>query len=637
MEHETKSNGHIVRLLEDVRKRIATLESTRSSRPAGVPGADEAVGPGSDVIRAMPAGLLFFEYLPPNGLTLTDANLEAWRLIGVNAHQQRGEELDALWPNAREQRLYDVFIKTMETGLTAEIDGAEFRRDGSAKQLRLRAFRLAGDRLGMVLEDVTSRKRLEEEVSRLRGETDALAEDRIEELEEANRRLQEQIIEQERLIDALRSTVSELAFHEQRLSEDLRQSREDLKAEVKDRIEAQEEARRLREGPASAPASREVVSETTEEDLRKEIEERRRAEVMREQTEARYRLLVQHSPVGVISCDMNGAITEINPKALDILGLHSVQHAKAINMLTFPSFVELKVSRAVHRCLETGETKPRELRFITSEGKRAHVRLNMAPIRDAAGSIDGALLVIEDISEYRKNEELRMRSERLKAVGRMSYSLAESFSKLLADVAERAQTALRNVENDNFSGIKPLLDQIHLCAIEASDQLRPLQQLALANPRRISSTWTVFDLNDAVRKGIEENRLRSRLDQKRKDVDYSLHLDLHSGAYIGGEMDAMVDVVVNLLRNAEEAMPDGGAITVKTAKEDGQVVLQVSDHGTGIRKRDLGKVFEPFWTTKEGHSGMGLAVALGIIHRHGGTITVRSKKREGTTLTARLP
>jgi CheY-like chemotaxis protein len=96
-------------------------------------------------------------------------------------------------------------------------------------------------------------------------------------------------------------------------------------------------------------------------------------------------------------------------------------------------------------------------------------------------------------------------------------------------------------------------------------------------------------------------------------------------------------VLVNLIRNAAEALPEGGRILVRTSKEADRVIAEVIDNGVGIPREIASRVFEPFLTTDSSRSGIGLAVSSGIVHRHGGRITIKSGEGIGTAAIVTLP
>jgi signal transduction histidine kinase len=109
------------------------------------------------------------------------------------------------------------------------------------------------------------------------------------------------------------------------------------------------------------------------------------------------------------------------------------------------------------------------------------------------------------------------------------------------------------------------------------------------------------------------------------------------GLTLLGDPQRLKQVLLNLCRNAIEAMPAGGLLTLRARCQDGEVVLEVSDTGVGIPADALERVFEPFYTTKEAGTGLGLAVCRRIVEAHGGRLSVRSQPDRGTTIQVHLP
>jgi len=129
---------------------------------------------------------------------------------------------------------------------------------------------------------------------------------------------------------------------------------------------------------------------------------------------------------------------------------------------------------------------------------------------------------------------------------------------------------------------------------------------------------------------VDYRRTQSRVRLKR-----SLAPDLPD---VDADQISILQVIVNLLQNAIESMPDGGALTVRTAADDEWVTLAVSDTGCGISEQDLGRIFYPFFTTKPGTgTGLGLAISQSIAEQHRGGILATSKVGKGSTFTLRLP
>ena len=110
-------------------------------------------------------------------------------------------------------------------------------------------------------------------------------------------------------------------------------------------------------------------------------------------------------------------------------------------------------------------------------------------------------------------------------------------------------------------------------------------------------------------------------------------------ASVWGDSGKLQQVLMNLVLNARDSMPDGGDLNIRTVQQNGEVVLEVADTGSGIPEEQIHKIYDPFFTTKgtgKG-TGLGLSVTYGIVQEHRGTITVRSEKASGTVFRVALP
>ena len=149
----------------------------------------------------------------------------------------------------------------------------------------------------------------------------------------------------------------------------------------------------------------------------------------------------------------------------------------------------------------------------------------------------------------------------------------------------------------------------------------------------------MFDLSETVKQTAEMTKPFWKTGPDKEGIRVALNLELTERCFVNAKESEITEVLVNLVKNAAEALPTGGEIRIKTFFEGDQVILQVIDNGVGIKREHLKKVFEPFWSTKgvSTGTGMGLAVSHGIISRHGGAISVESEEGKGATFTVTLP
>ncbi|MEW6352185.1 MAG: PAS domain S-box protein [Thermodesulfobacteriota bacterium] len=155
----------------------------------------------------------------------------------------------------------------------------------------------------------------------------------------------------------------------------------------------------------------------TNQQLRRQIDERERAEEELRKSEARYRMLVENAPLGIIACDMQGRVIEVNSNLLSVVGSPSQEDTQAINLLTFPPLVEAGISGEFRRCMETEGTRVFECFYTSKWGKSAWLRLHMVPTKDSLGRTNGVQAVVEDITSRKQAEAALCESEeRLRAV-----------------------------------------------------------------------------------------------------------------------------------------------------------------------------------------------------------------------------
>ncbi|HTY26123.1 MAG TPA: PAS domain S-box protein [Desulfomonilaceae bacterium] len=368
-----------------------------------------------------------------------------------------------------------------------------------------------------------------------------------------------------------------------------------------------------------------------------EASERRRAEEAVSLSEQKYHLLVDNAPVGIVSINRDGQIEEINRKLLEVLGSPSAEATKAINMLTFPSLVKAGVSEMVQRCMDDGRAITAEIPYQSKWEKASHLRVLLTPRRTATGRIHGCQAVVEDITDRKVSEELLLRAEKFRAIADLASGVAHNFNNLLQIVMGGAQVALLNLELGNVLAAKARIEQMISSSKFGSETVKRLQDFARLRSDS-GREGEVFDLSKTVQQAMEMGKVWLKSEPEKEGVQINVVESLEPGCKIMGRESELFEVVVNLMKNAIEALPEGGEIRFKTSVVHDQVVLKVEDTGVGISQENLARIFEPFFTTGgTRRTGMGLASSYGIVTQHGGSISVDSRMGEGATFTVRLP
>jgi len=219
-------------------------------------------------------------------------------------------------------------------------------------------------------------------------------------------------------------------------------------------------------------------------------------------------------------------------------------------------------------------------------------------------------------------------TEKLASIGRLAAGVAHEINNPLTGVLTFAHL-LRDKPNMDDQDRQDLDLIIHETS-RAADIVRNLLDFA----RERAAIKEPLDINDVIRRTLRLIRNQKRFDQI--EIREVLTEDLPS---VEGDMNQLQQVLLNLALNACEAMPSGGVITIRTAIEEGLIVVRLTDTGCGIKKEHLGQIFEPFFTTKPvgKGTGLGLAVSYGIVHQHGGRLEVESQEGQGATFSLVLP
>ncbi|HUG10529.1 MAG TPA: PAS domain S-box protein [Opitutaceae bacterium] len=265
-----------------------------------------------------------------------------------------------------------------------------------------------------------------------------------------------------------------------------------------------------------------------------------------------------------------------------------------------------------------------------------------SPVVDKAGRHYGRIWMFRDITEQRRLEAQFRQSQKMEAIGQLAGGVAHDFNNILAAIMMQADLA--SSAGDMPAETREMLDEIKRAAERAANLTRQL----LAFSRRQVLQPRILDLNEVVTNV-------TKMLQRILGEDIRLQFNLHPVPLFTRADAGMLDqVLLNLVVNARDAMPNGGSLAINTRaailseqqaaelpdSEPGpQVCVSVTDTGCGIAPEHLSRIFEPFFTTKEPGrgTGLGLATVFGIVKQHGGALKVESVVNSGTTIEFMLP
>jgi nitrogen-specific signal transduction histidine kinase/CheY-like chemotaxis protein len=263
---------------------------------------------------------------------------------------------------------------------------------------------------------------------------------------------------------------------------------------------------------------------------------------------------------------------------------------------------------------------------VKKDGSHIHVEVSTR-FRFENGVPVGIQGIARDITDRKILEEHVRQSQKMEAIGVLAGGVAHDFNNLLTGILGHADL-LRSTsipEDEQKEAIATIIRS----AERAADLTRQLLGFARRGKNRIAPV----DLHNTIE---EVTDLLSRTIDKRIRIVNELSAEQ---SCVPGDSTQLYQVLLNLALNARDAMPEGGIIRFRTWKKRETLILRVEDTGTGISEEARNRIFEPFFTTKEAKkgTGMGLAMAYGIVKNHGGSITVESQPNKGTQFELALP
>jgi PAS domain S-box-containing protein len=333
----------------------------------------------------------------------------------------------------------------------------------------------------------------------------------------------------------------------------------------------------------------------------------------------------------IISVDGDDNISGWNPAAARIFGRAAAQAQGQpfVNLLPAEPYrtarAELSLETPV-RAFDVTTKRP--------DGRALNLAVTLSFLPGRAGSADGMLAIVRDMTAQREIESQMHQSERLTALGQMAGGIAHDFNNLLQAILGYAQLMARSPANTDV--VRRGLDVIEKAANSGAETVRRIQKFARLRPEE---PFVPMDLNQVIRDSLAITRPRWEEKKVKGGVPLQLELELGPVPVVMGRPAELNEVITNLVLNAIDAMPKGGTLRLRTRLGDHRhATITVADTGMGMTEEVRKRVFDPFFTTKgEEGTGLGLSVSHSIVERHGGDLRVDSRPGEGTTFTITLP
>ncbi|HEX8072773.1 MAG TPA: PAS domain S-box protein [Pyrinomonadaceae bacterium] len=358
-------------------------------------------------------------------------------------------------------------------------------------------------------------------------------------------------------------------------------------------------------------------------------------------SEERYRTLIESANDAIYTLDLAGRYTSLNRAGERLTGYTRAELCRLTwRELVAPGYVELTETMIARKLAGEEEITFYELEIIAKDGRQVPLEVSTQLVREGDRAV-GILGIARDITERRRAEterramlEQQAELEKMRSLGQLSAGVAHNFNNALAAVLGRTQLLLRVVTDEKQ---RRSLQVIETAALDAAEIVRRIQTFARSTP---PARFQPVSLAQLIADAIQLTRTRWEDDARAQGVRYEVRLvaDGAGADLVAASASELREVFVNLILNALEAMPRGGAVECRARAEGDWLVAEIADTGPGIPVELRGRIFEPFFTTKGPQgSGLGLAVSYGIIKRHGGLIEVASGPGAGTTFTLRFP
>jgi two-component system, cell cycle sensor histidine kinase and response regulator CckA len=374
--------------------------------------------------------------------------------------------------------------------------------------------------------------------------------------------------------------------------------------------------------------------------LTRDITERKRAEESLRQSEEFIRSILDTVDEGFIVVDRDYRIltankaycSQVGSCSEDIIG----QHCYEISHKTSRPCYEEGEECATRQAFETGRPHNALHRHRDANGNILYVETKAFPLKDASGAVTSVIETINNITEKYLLEEERLKTQKLESIGRLAGGIAHDFNNLLQGVF--GYISMAKLTYDRKEKSLAMLEQaekaLHM-SVNLTTQLltfskggKPVKKLIRLEP----------EVENAVKFALSGSK-----------TDY--RLDIVSELWpVEADAGQLAQVIQNMVLNADEAMAGGGTVTITVSNMDipskanprlpkgGRFVrIDIQDTGIGISEQNMSKIFDPYFTTKQKGSGLGLATSYSIIKNHGGLIEVKSEQNRGTTFSIYLP
>lgn len=337
--------------------------------------------------------------------------------------------------------------------------------------------------------------------------------------------------------------------------------------------------------------------------------------------------IVESIRSGLITTDLQGEIYSFNMAAEEITG-YKASEMRGQNISTLLGDIEEEIAYSLQAAIDGEQPGRSEADILTPEGFAVRIGYGISPLFSEDGKTSGLVVSFQDLTEIRSMEESVRRKDRLAAVGRVAAGLAHEIRNPLG--AMRGAIQLMEGQIPANSSQSSLMEII----LRESDRLNRIITNFLTYARPRINNFSETDVCESLRDTFTLLRHSPEVADNHELLgDFPLEPVL-----ISADPAQLKQIFWNLARNAIQAMPHGGKLTVSLKKlPNTRVQILFSDTGCGMSPSQVEQLFEPFSESTTGGTGLGLSIVYQIVRDHAGTVNVRSLEGEGTTITIELP
>ncbi len=329
---------------------------------------------------------------------------------------------------------------------------------------------------------------------------------------------------------------------------------------------------------------------------------------------------------GVLVADLNHILLFRNRMAQRLLGVSSGDAFIPV----WESISNAAVAEFVATALQRQEPLQQKRFTLADSDRTRHLACAIRPLtRD--GAVEGSILTVEDITEQLRNETRLRRAEHLASLTTLAATVAHEIKNPLGSISIQTQLIQRNLQSRS-KGWRTLLETKSQIIMDEVDRLNEIVSSFLFAARPVDIAPRRADLNATIIALLEfvGNELRQR------NIQYALSLG-DALPLIDFDEQHIKQALLNVIKNAIEAMPNGGKIAIATRRDGNMVVARIDDNGPGIAPEIRDRIFEPYFSTKITGSGIGLMIADKIIKAHGGDIVASNIATGGCRFAIMLP